>query len=115
MFKDFEAWANIVPEETFIWVVTKTDSRWVRSALGTKSLKQQVATLRCGLDGANWVDASRWSTATEDDKALRDAQIARREQCKQLTGKDAGSEATPPFDLVKAHDSIAHCLMRSPT
>ena len=104
MFKDFEAWANIVPEETFIWVVTKTDSRWVRSPLGTKSLSEQVATLRCGLDGANWIDASRWSTATEDDRAARDAQLARREQCKQLTGKDAGSEATPPFDLVKAHE-----------
>ena len=104
LFKDFEAWANIIPEEAFIWVVTKTDSRWVRSALGTESLKQQVASLRCGLDGANWVDASRWPTATEDDKALRSAQIARRAQCKQLTGKDAGSEASPPFDLVKAHE-----------
>ena len=36
LFKDFEAWANIIPEEAFIWVVTKTDSRWVRSALGTE-------------------------------------------------------------------------------
>jgi hypothetical protein len=38
------------PEETFIWVVTKTDSRWVRSELGTPSLKRGVAALRCGLD-----------------------------------------------------------------
>jgi CHAT domain-containing protein/tetratricopeptide (TPR) repeat protein len=104
MFKDFEEWANIIPEETFIWIVTKTDSRWVRSALGTKSLNQQVASLRCGLGGANWVDASRWSTATEDDKVVRSAQIAQREHCKQLTGKDPASEGWLPFDLVKAHE-----------
>ncbi len=102
MFKDFEAWANIIPEETFIWVVTKTDSRWVRSALGTKALTQNVASLRCGLDDANWVDASRWPTVTEDDKAARSAQIAQREQCKQLTGKDTSQWL--PFDLVKAHE-----------
>jgi CHAT domain-containing protein/tetratricopeptide (TPR) repeat protein len=46
------------PEESFIWVVTKTDSRWVRSELGTPSLTREVAALRCGLDyqGA-WTDS----------------------------------------------------------
>jgi CHAT domain-containing protein/Tfp pilus assembly protein PilF len=38
------------PEETFIWVVTKTDVRWVRSELGTPVLTDEVAALRCGLD-----------------------------------------------------------------
>ena len=38
------------PEETFIWVVTETDVRWVRSELGTSSLQREVAALRCGLD-----------------------------------------------------------------
>ena len=37
-------------EETFIWVVTKTGMRWVRSELGTPSLAREVAALRCGLD-----------------------------------------------------------------
>ena len=64
MFKDFKAWASIIPEETFVWIVTKTDSRWVRSAFGTKALGEYVAALRCGLDDANWVDASRWPAAT---------------------------------------------------
>jgi hypothetical protein len=41
---------NPTPEETFIWVVTKTGVRWVRSDLGTPSLKREVAALRCGLD-----------------------------------------------------------------
>ncbi len=38
------------PEATFIWAVTKTDSRWVKSDLGTKALGERVAALRCGLD-----------------------------------------------------------------
>jgi hypothetical protein len=44
------------PEETFIWVVTRTDVRWVRSELGTRALTREVAALRCGLDGALWDD-----------------------------------------------------------
>jgi len=42
------------PEETFIWVVTKADTRWARSALGTTALTREVAALRCGLDGTAW-------------------------------------------------------------
>ena len=41
---------NPTPEETFIWVVTKTDARWVRSEFGTPVLNREVAALRCGLD-----------------------------------------------------------------
>jgi tetratricopeptide (TPR) repeat protein/CHAT domain-containing protein len=43
-------------EETFIWVVTKGDMRWVKSELGTKALNERVAALRCGLDAALWDD-----------------------------------------------------------
>ena len=50
--------AKPTPEETFIWVVTKTDMRWVRSDLGTPALTREVAALRCGLDagavGRRW-------------------------------------------------------------
>jgi tetratricopeptide (TPR) repeat protein/CHAT domain-containing protein len=43
-------------EETFIWVVTKTDSRWIRSDFGTPTLSREVEALRCGLDYAGaWV------------------------------------------------------------
>jgi hypothetical protein len=45
---------NPTPEETFLWVVTKTDARWVRSEVGTQSLRREVAALRCGLDRAAW-------------------------------------------------------------
>lgn len=37
-------------EETFIWVVTKTDLRWARSDLGRAALAAEVKALRCGLD-----------------------------------------------------------------
>jgi len=43
-----------LPEETFIWVVTKTDTRWARSDLGTPALTREVAALRCGLDATAW-------------------------------------------------------------
>jgi CHAT domain-containing protein len=43
-------WAPVVPEETFIWVITKGDTRWVKSELGTAALSREVAALRCGLD-----------------------------------------------------------------
>jgi len=42
------------PEETFVWVVTKSQVRWVRSGLGTAALAQEVAALRCGLDATAW-------------------------------------------------------------
>ena len=42
------------PEESFIWVVTKKDSRWVRSDLGKNALSDKVQALRCGLDEEEW-------------------------------------------------------------
>ena len=42
------------PEETFIWVATKTQARWVRSELGKAALAREVEALRCGLDEAAW-------------------------------------------------------------
>lgn len=48
-----------LPEETYVWLVTKTDSRWVRSDLGPKALKDYVDALRCGLDvEGSWVGDS---------------------------------------------------------
>jgi tetratricopeptide (TPR) repeat protein len=44
------------PEETFVWVVTKTDVRWVGSDLGTGALTSAVEGLRCGLDASLWDD-----------------------------------------------------------
>ena len=56
LFLDTQEWNPATPEETFIWVVTKTDLRWVRSDLGTKALAREVQALRCGLDAEAWQD-----------------------------------------------------------
>ena len=50
---------HTLPEETFVWVVTKTEVRWVRSELGTAALAREVAALRCGLDAAAWDGGGR--------------------------------------------------------
>jgi len=76
-------------EETFIWVVTRTGVRWVRSAMGTRALAREVAALRCGLDYAG-------------------AWRANESHCKDLTGVDytvadhhAGKAL--PFDPARAN------------
>ena len=53
LFLDTETWKP-TPEESFIWVVTKDDMKWVRSPLGTESLNKMVRRFRCGLDMAGW-------------------------------------------------------------
>ena len=53
LFLDTKDWKP-TPEETFVWVVTKTNMRWVRSGLGTEALANEVQALRCGLDWEEW-------------------------------------------------------------
>jgi CHAT domain-containing protein/tetratricopeptide (TPR) repeat protein len=74
------------PEETFVWVVTRTDIRWVRSDLGKSALAREVQALRCGLDSAAWDGVS----------------------CNELTGgqysqADYSAGKPLPFDLARAH------------
>ncbi|MEO1608271.1 MAG: CHAT domain-containing tetratricopeptide repeat protein [Pseudomonadota bacterium] len=49
LFLNTPEWEQ-TPSETFIWVVTKTASKWVRSDLTRKALADHVDALRCGLD-----------------------------------------------------------------
>jgi CHAT domain-containing protein/tetratricopeptide (TPR) repeat protein len=75
-----------LPEETFIWVVTRTAARWVRSDLGSRGLAREVAALRCGLDETAWEDAGA-------------------ETCGKVLGV-AHLNAAPkplPFDHARAH------------
>jgi CHAT domain-containing protein/tetratricopeptide (TPR) repeat protein len=75
-------------EETFVWVVTKTNMRWVRSALGTPSLAREVAALRCGLDyDGNWAAPPRCAKLLGTD----------------YTESDRGQGKSPPFDPERAH------------
>ena len=85
LFLDTPEWKP-TPEETFIWVVTKTDLRWVRSDLGISALTREVQALRCGLDAAAW----------------------KAPGCAELTGQsyteaDQVAGKPLPFDLARAH------------
>jgi CHAT domain-containing protein/tetratricopeptide (TPR) repeat protein len=76
------------PEETFIWVVTKSAVRWVRSDLGRSALIREVAALRCGLDAAAWSE--------EGAQRCVEALGIRRDQ--------APAEGQPlRFDTTRAH------------
>ena len=86
LFLDTPA-GEATPEETFLWVVTKTEAGWIRSALGTSALSREVQGLRCGLDESAW-----------DDKP-----------CAELTGQgytDADRDAGKPlpFDHARAYE-----------
>jgi CHAT domain-containing protein len=86
-----------LPEETFVWVVSKNELRWVRTGVGTKALTERVAALRCGLDAALWGSAES------------------AKQCKVLTGSEPRTNLAAeggknksiqalPFNLAQAHE-----------
>ncbi len=90
LFLDTPAWEP-TPAETFVWAVTKTDMRWVRSELGTPELEREVQILRCGLDASAW-DGEGWK------------------KCRGFTNAEPqldkdGNIDTPslPFQLAHAH------------
>lgn len=86
LFLDTLEWKPM-PEETFIWVVTSTEVRWVHSELGTIALAREVAALRCGLDSTSWHASADACFAALKSKPMKDA-----------TGRDV-----LPFDHVRAH------------
>jgi tetratricopeptide (TPR) repeat protein/CHAT domain-containing protein len=103
LFLDTDDRFEPLPEETFIWVVTKTDVRWLRSDLGTVALRREVAALRCGLDATNWIDASYWPERDAGETKLKKEQLVRRTLCRDLTGVEASATDVLPFDTARAH------------
>jgi CHAT domain-containing protein/Tfp pilus assembly protein PilF len=103
------------PEESFIWVITRNDARWVRVELGTMALSAHVTALRCGLDSTSWYDASWWPETAEQQKQEKATQIARRNYCLEFLKTEPFTEAIKikereqevqvlPFDIARAHD-----------
>jgi hypothetical protein len=80
------------PEETFLIAVTQKEVRWVRSALGTESLKREVAALRCGLDEEEWATVSKAS------------------RCGDLLGR---AEKPDDFEPLPFHLGRAHSLYKA--
>ena len=79
------------PEATFVWVVTKTDSRWVRVELGPAALAERVHALRCGLD---FLGEWRGENAKRCSALLNTPVVP-------------VSPSSLPFDLARAHDLYA--------
>ena len=98
-FLNTEEWKP-APEETFIWVVTKTDMRWVRSELGTPGLTREVRTLRCGLDASPW-EPSRGLAREQNPRPLPAS--SRQPTCRELLGQGVSNESLLPFDLSRAN------------
>ena len=92
---DNEALLYILSEKdaTYLWVLTKNDSRLVRSSVGTSSASDKVRALRCGLDGAAWAG---------DGEARCQTLLAN-----SFTAADAANGKPLPFDLAKAHEFYA--------
>jgi CHAT domain-containing protein/Tfp pilus assembly protein PilF len=84
--------AEPTSEETFVWIVTRTDVRWVRSELGTVALKREVAALRCGLDAGQW----------DDDGLAARCRTLLNMQPERDTQDNVRTE-TLPFDHARAH------------
>ncbi|MGO9170350.1 MAG: CHAT domain-containing protein, partial [Rhodomicrobium sp.] len=73
--------------ETFIWAVTETKTRWVRSGIGTAELASMVQALRCGLDEDAWIGGGA-------------AQCS--QQLNMPVNKAPDVDAPLPFDLARA-------------
>ena len=101
---------DTVDSDTFIWLVTLQDVRWLRAPLGSSEIAEHVAALRCGLDATLWQDASNWPDTTDAQVRERNAQMARRQRCERsVKGKPAtelvGLVAAErlPFDVARSH------------
>jgi formylglycine-generating enzyme required for sulfatase activity/tetratricopeptide (TPR) repeat protein/CHAT domain-containing protein len=88
LFLDTDSRYRPIPEETYVWVVTKTEVRWVRSDLGTTALQREVSALRCGLDATSW----------DYDGGAKCANLLKLSMDKVPRGN-----APLPFDHARAH------------
>ena len=85
-----EALLLFVPtrDGTFLWAITRAQSRWVKVPLNSKELTTRVAALRCGLD---YLGEWRGEAAGKCFELLRPA-------------RRPGEAAALPFDLARAHE-----------
>jgi CHAT domain-containing protein/tetratricopeptide (TPR) repeat protein len=74
------------PHESFAWLVTKNNVRWVKLAVAPENIATNVDALRCGLDPSAWDN--------EKDTA----------RCRELIGVAGEKNALLPFDVVKAYE-----------
>jgi CHAT domain-containing protein/tetratricopeptide (TPR) repeat protein len=78
-----------LPEEEYVWVVTKTDARWLKLDATPAQIASDVAALRCGLDQAAW----------EGEGESRCADLLKT----NYRAVDAANGKPLPFDLARAN------------
>jgi CHAT domain-containing protein/tetratricopeptide (TPR) repeat protein len=78
-----------LPEEEYVWVVTKTDARWLKLDATPTKIAVDVAALRCGLDQAAW----------EGEGESRCADLLKT----NYRAVDAQNGKPLPFDLARAN------------
>jgi CHAT domain-containing protein/tetratricopeptide (TPR) repeat protein len=89
-------------EVSWVWVISKTDKSLSLVNLGSDTLAEQVAALRCGLDASDWVDPARWPDATPAGLQGKRNQERRFRRCRGLHPGYAGG-GDLPFDAKRAH------------
>ena len=80
-----------MPEETFVWVVTKSEVRWVRSEVGITELSAVTSDLGCGLV-TTWWDNLESASACEQQLGVAASK----------DGQGNVITETLPFDLARA-------------
>jgi len=78
-----------LPEEEYVWVVTKTDARWLKLDATPTKIAADVAALRCGLDQAAW----------EGEGESRCTDLLQT----NYRAEDAANGKPLPFDLARAN------------
>lgn len=85
--------ATITEPESFAWMITRNNARWIRLKSAPKDFEAVVRTLRCGVDqdGAwEWsAQLRRWS--------------GRAKECQDLRPDGLGEGEPLPFDADRAH------------
>jgi CHAT domain-containing protein len=94
------------PDESFFWVVTRAEVRWLRSDLGTTALTERVAALRCGLDATLW-DQSLGRDSAKACEAVLGA--VPRTETVRVDDRNERVQVLP-FDLARAHE-LYHALL----
>jgi CHAT domain-containing protein/Tfp pilus assembly protein PilF len=96
-----------VSQGTYIWAISKTAARAVKSPIGGAALADRVAALRCGLDASHWIDPSNWPTDDAFRSQRKTDQQQRRDRCRMLLNAnyDPAKPVGPvPYDLALAYD-----------
>jgi CHAT domain-containing protein len=88
--------AGRLPETAFIWVITRSDARWVQLRHGRLGLRGWTTAMRCGLDASSWAEVA--------DAPADSQMVTRRQFCTLVLGVESSQDETPPFDLVRAHE-----------